>query len=1066
MSRPTDPLYPSQWHLAGIGNIERVWNHYIGRGVTVVVFDDGIDTLHEDLNDNYVAGGGFVYGGTPFTSGYLSPSDGHGTAVAGIIAAEANNGLGGVGVAWGADVAALNFLEQVQIHSMGAVLASFQHAANFDVMNNSWGFTPLYTPNQSLAIPTSDASQGEAALAFAAANGRGGLGTVIVVAAGNDALNANGDALTGTRLSIVVGAVDRYGNVTSYSNRGANILVTAPAAADTTDITGQGGYNASGTADGDPLANINYTSVFGGTSAATPVVSGVVALMLEANPGLGWRDVQNILALSARHTGSALGTGPSGNEIFGWTTAKSGTWNGGGTAFSPDYGFGRVDALAAVGMADVWTLVHGAAQTSANEQHVTASTFTAVAIPDLGTAYAQVSVAQNIVVETVMVTVSVTHSYGGDLELSLLAPDGTRFLLMHDYASTPDMTTGFTWTFGVEGARGMDSAGLWRLMAHDQVLGDVGTITGFTVDIYGATAPGYEVHTFTDDFLLFRAKDAARGNLMSASANDWLNFAGVTGDIQVSLTAGKAIFVDGIYWATLNAASTFKNLATGAGNDYVLSGTGVKQIHLGLGDDRLVVGAAIGTFSGGPGADTISYFYAPGGVMLNLATNATGGSWAADDVIDSFESAIGSDTGNDTLYGSAGANTLHTGGGNDFAYDLGGNDVVDLGAGNDFVLAGGGNDTYIGGAGTDTLSYFNSTSGVVVDLASGYAAGGLAAGDSISGFERIYGSATGNDFLRGSSGNNVIRGYGGNDIVYDRGGNDLVDLGDGNDFILAGGGADTYAGGNGIDALSYYHAAGGVLVDLLSNAVAGSWAADDAISGFERVYGSNTGADTLRGTNGDNLIRGYGGNDLVHDRAGNDTVDLGAGNDTIVAGGGADTFGGGAGTDEISYFYSPAGVKVDLYYNTLSGGWAADDVISGFERVTGSDAGNDTLIGTLGADVLKGAGGNDILHGRDGNDFLDGGIGSDTLTGAAGADSFIFRNGYQNDRVADFSLAQGDMLLLDDALWTGILSASEVVTQFARVAGASVVFDFLDGDVLTLAGLGSLAGLDQHITLI
>lgn len=1066
MTRPTDPLYSSQWHLAQIGDIERVWDYYAGNGVTVVVFDEGIDTFHEDLNDNYVSGGGFIYSGTSFTSSYLSPSDGHGTSVAGVIAAEANNGLGGVGVAWGAGVASLNFLEQVQLHSLGAVLASFQHAANFDVMNNSWGFTPLYTSSQSLANPTSEASQGEAALAYSAANGRGGLGTIIVAAAGNDALNANGDALTGTRLSVVVGAVDRYGNATSYSNWGANLLVAAPDAAYTTDISGDGGYNGSGTADGDPLANVNYTSVFGGTSAAAPVVSGVIALMLEANPGLGWRDVHNILALSARHTGSALGAGPSGNELFGWTIANSGTWNGGGTGFSPAYGFGQVDALAAVGMADVWTLMHGSAQTSANEQHVSAATSMAAAIPDLGTAQAQVNVTQSIIVETVMVTVSVTHSFGGDLKLSLLAPDGTQFLLMEDYGNTPDMSTGFTWTFAVEGARGMDSAGLWRLMAQDQAAGDVGTVTGFSVDIFGATASAYRVHTFTDDFLLFRALDSSRANLMSASAGDWLNFAGVTGDMQVSLTAGKAVLVDGVYWATLNAASAFAKLATGAGDDYVLSGTGAKQIHLGLGDDRLVVGAAIGTFSGGLGSDVISYFYAPGGVLLNLGTNVSGGSWAADDIIDGFESAIGSDVGNDTLYGSAGANTLETGGGNDAAYDLAGDDRVDLGTGNDFILSGGGNDTYIGGAGIDALSYFNSASGVEVDLGSGYAAGGLAAGDSLSGFERVYGSGGGHDFLRGSTGDNFIRGYGGNDIVYDRGGNDLVDLGDGNDFLLAGGGADTYAGGNGVDALSYYHATAGVLVDLLSNAVAGSWAVDDVLSGFERVYGSNTGADTLRGTNGDNIIRGYGGNDLVHDRAGNDVVDLGDGNDTVYAGGGADTLAGGAGTDEVSYFYSTAGVSVDLYYNTLSGGWAVDDVISGFERVTGSDTGNDTLLGALGSDLLKGSGGNDVLHGRDGSDLLDGGIGADTMTGAAGADSFIFRNGYQGDRVADFNLAQGDLLLLDDALWAGVLSASQVVTQFARVVGSAVVFDFLDGDILTLAGLGSLAGLDQQITLI
>lgn len=1069
MTRPTDPLYGNQWHLAKIGDLERVWDYYTGNNVTVAVYDDGVEAGHEDLNDNYVPTGSFTYGGTTYTSTPLSASDGHGTSVAGLIAAEANNGLGGVGVAWGANIASLNFLEQVQLAADSVVLAALNNAANFDVMNNSWGYAPYYSSYQSLAQSGSWANDLNVAFATVSADGRGGLGTIVVQSAGNEFLNANGDGMHASRFVVSVGAVDRYGNITDYSNRGACILVTAPDAAYTTDRTGNAGFNASDTSEPtgpDSLSNTNYTSVFGGTSASAPVVSGVVALMLEANPNLGWRDIHNILALSASHTGSALNAGPSGFEVFGWKTANTGTWNGGGTAFSADYGFGLVNALAAVSMAEVWTIIHGTPQTSANEFSASASFNGSVFIPDNGSAFAQVSFAGDITVETVMVTVSLTHSYAPDLQLTLIAPDGSEYVIMADGSEMPDMSLGFTWTFGIEGARGLSSTGTWQLRVDDQVAADVGTITGFSVDIFGSAPSAPKVHTFTDDYLMFRSAEPGRSNIMSSSTGDWLNFAGVSGDIVMSLTAGQTISVNGQSWATLDAASTFSRLAAGSGDDIIRSGTGSKLIMLGLGNDFLLAGDAVGNFAGGHGADTISYYYAPGGVGIDLLTNALSGSWAADDVISGFENAIGSNTGNDTISGTQGANLIYGYGGNDLVYNRNGDDHVDLGDGNDFVLAGNGADTLIGGNGTDNVSYYYSVGGVSVDLASNAVSGGWAANDTISEFENIVGSSLYSDTLKGTNGDNILRGYAGNDLMYDRAGNDLVDLGDGNDYVLVGGGADTLVGGAGIDNISYYYSTGGVRVDLASNVLAGGWAADDAISGFERIVGSNAGNDTIFGGNDDNVIKTYGGNDSVFDRAGNDLVDLGDGHDLITVGGGQDNIAGGNGIDEISYFYSSAGVSVDLATNALSGGWAADDLISGFERVSGSNTGGDVLAGSASDNILRGNGGNDLLAGRAGNDYLDGGAGTDTLTGGTGADVFIFRRGYGADRANDFVLAENDMLFLDDNLWSGPLTASEIVTTYAQDIGSSVILDFGGGNVLTLAGLASTAGLDAQITII
>ncbi|MGC1430349.1 MAG: calcium-binding protein, partial [Albidovulum sp.] len=148
------------------------------------------------------------------------------------------------------------------------------------------------------------------------------------------------------------------------------------------------------------------------------------------------------------------------------------------------------------------------------------------------------------------------------------------------------------------------------------------------------------------------------------------------------------------------------------------------------------------------------------------------------------------------------------------------------------------------------------------------------------------------------------------------------------------------------------------------------------------------------------------------------------------------------------------------------GGWAADDVISGFEWVFGSNHGGDVLKGTNGNNVIRGHGGNDALDGRNGLDTLDGGTGADTLTGGLGADSFVFAAGYQNDTITDFSVSEVDRLLLNDTLWSGTLSAAQVVSTYASVVAGNVVFDFGGGDVLTLEGLTSTSQLDTLISII
>ena len=245
---------------------------------------------------------------------------------------------------------------------------------------------------------------------------------------------------------------------------------------------------------------------------------------------------------------------------------------------------------------------------------------------------------------------------------------------------------------------------------------------------------------------------------------------------------------------------------------------------------------------------------------------------------------------------------------------------------NDYVDGGAGADTLGGSAGYDTLTYYSSTAGVSVNLASGTASGGDAQGDSISNFESVSGSAH-NDVLTGNAVSNSLNGD------------------DGNDVLAGGGDYDSLYGNNGNDTLS-----------------------------------GDAGNDYLSGDDGDDVLRG---------------------------GAGADSLYGGNGSDTASYFTSSAGVVISLAAGTASNGDAAGDYLDGIENLSGSNLGNDSLVGNTNANTLQGWGGNDVLTGAGGKD---------TLTGGAGGDRFVYGFAAQSpvgagaDRITDFSHAQGDRI--------------------------------------------------------
>ncbi len=808
MVAESNPLFSQQWHLEEqIGDIQAVWADYTGQGINVGVYDDGVERTHDDLDGNY---NGSLHAsgddGQPNTS-----SDAHGTAVAGLIAAE-NNNIGGVGVAFDANITGVDLLSDLT--SEAASIAALRHMEEFDVTNNSWGYTPSYAAFLSIADSSSQASGEARGFAHAVENGRDGLGTVILKAAGNEANNsvllsdgivgnAQGEGLNSLHTVITVAATEEDGTVADYSNWGANLLIAAPAAEVTTDRSGSAGYSS-----GD------YADDFGGTSAATPVTAGVAALMLEANADLGWRDVQNILATSASHTGSDYGSSSTGYEVGDWAANGASNWNGGGMSYHLSYGYGRVDAFAAVRMAEVWDRFYEDAAVNENEEVVTASFSGNLAVNDNTTTTVSINVTEGVMIEHIYVTLEGTHTYLGDLEVRLVSPDGDSFLLFDNELRGADLEE--AWTFGIAAARGLTSQGEWRLEVQDSAGGDTGAITGVELEFRGSEVSTDTVHHFTQDFEDYADEDAGRRTLEDTDGgSDWMNLVAVTGNVALSLSAGGTLSVAGDEWASIASGTDIENAALGDGNDTVTGSSEHNTILGGRGDDSLRGEGGEDRVEGGAGNDRVYGNGSNDTLYGGDGDDRLSGS-SGDDSLrgDAGEDTLYGGDGDDTLRGGDGDNYIAAGSGDDKAYGGTNDDSMTGAAGHDRMVGGGGSDTVLGGTGNDTL-YGNAGD----DTLNGEDGADWSSGGD--GADLLLGR-DGNDTMRGSNGDDRFYGGADNDVLAGNLGNDTLYGGSGNDRMFGGGGADYIVGGNGSDVMAGGDGADVFVFGSISESVHGS----------------------------------------------------------------------------------------------------------------------------------------------------------------------------------------------------------------------------------------------------
>ncbi len=741
-----DPLFSFQWHLHNTSpggkdlNVLQVMDEYSGNGIVVFISDDGVDYRHADLFPNYnTAIDQDPNNGDSDAIG--DPMASHGTAVAGIIGADADNGVGVVGIAHEATLVGWETYNLISTRFVNDAANGLRYAADNggDIVNMSQGVAN--TPTTAFGaggIAFSAYQNMYNSIDYAVDTGRGGLGLIVVKAGGNSRstfYDMNASGWTQNDQQVVVAAVDQNGFVSDYSTYGSVNLVSAfgtPAEVVTTDRIGAEGWTPT-----------DYRDDFNGTSAAAPMVSGIVALMLEANPNLGWRDVHEILAASARHTGSAINaSAPGGDEIFFWGVNNADSWNGGGMHYSNDYGFGLVDGFAAVRMAETWLEMNPAA-TSNNEVGTFEDDFTgsAVLLPDgnpNGLTF-QITETQNIEIDRLVLNLGLSSGNMPDLLVNLTSPSGTTNTLVYNAGQGTGINNG-AWGFNSQMFRGEMSAGTWTVQISD-IYGNGSRIAISDINLLtaGAVANNDDEYIFTDDFSMMAFLNSGRQTIVdSDGGSDWVNTAGVGSASTIDLRGGTA-------------SST-------------IDGTGVNI--------RNVENAIGGDF-----ADTIT-----GTSVANKLLGSRGS-----DVLDGR-------AGNDVLDGGTGNDILIGGDDNDIVKGEGGNDLAFGGDGNDLIFGGSGVDKLYGGAGFDKIFGGNQN-----DIANGGADNDII--NTGSGNDLVF-SQSGNDLVFLQTGNDKAFAGDGNDKVFGGDGNDEINLGAGNDEVFGGSGIDLITGAAGNDILS------------------------------------------------------------------------------------------------------------------------------------------------------------------------------------------------------------------------------------------------------------------------
>uniref|UniRef100_A0A8C6U283 Proprotein convertase subtilisin/kexin type 5b n=1 Tax=Neogobius melanostomus TaxID=47308 RepID=A0A8C6U283_9GOBI len=426
-------------------NIMGAWKRgYTGRNVVVTILDDGIERNHPDLSQNYDAQASFDVNGNdvdPMPRYDATNENKHGTRCAGEVAAAANNSHCIVGIAYNARIGGVRMLDG-DVTDMVEAKSLSLHPQHIDIYSASWG------PDDDGKTVDGPASLARQAFENGIRQGRKGRGSIFVWASGNGGRSRDHcscDGYTNSIYTISISSTAESGRKPWYMEECSSTLTT-------TYSSGENYDRKIITTDLRHRCTDSHT----GTSASAPIAAAIIALALEANPLLTWRDVQHIIVKTSR---------PGHLSAPDWMT------NAAGYNVSHLYGFGLMDAEAMVKEAERWKQVpvqHVCVESmfslaccrNIRPEHVVRSVYKATGCPD--------SPNNNVIyLEHVVVRITILHPRRGDLSINLTSPSGTKSQLLANRLFDHS-TEGFkNWEFMTTHCWGEKAAGDWVLEIYD-----------------------------------------------------------------------------------------------------------------------------------------------------------------------------------------------------------------------------------------------------------------------------------------------------------------------------------------------------------------------------------------------------------------------------------------------------------------------------------------------------------------------------------------------------------------------------------------------------------------------
>ncbi|XP_052096867.1 furin-like protease kpc-1 isoform X2 [Mytilus californianus] len=472
MRRTLDPEWPNLWYLndevSPSLKVSAAWNAgYSGKGVIIAVVDDGLETDHPDISANVDAEHGISFRDGATDPKPKSDKDDHGTSVTGLIAAVRDNNICIPGVAYNSTVIGVQLLgTHDNINNTvdsDAATAFLHYVSNVDIYSNSWG--PI--EGSGFSGPGYLAKK---ALRNGVTTGRNGKGAIYIFSAGNGGLddNCNADGYANSIYTIAITSVQIDENAW-YSE------VCAPALAATYGGSKQDQYLTT-----TKIKSGCTNEGIQGTSFSAPIASAIIAMTLEANPNLTWRDIQHLVVLTSNRKNFI-------DTFSDWST------NGANQEFSQVLGFGLMNAETMVSVGSQWK--------SVPQQHTCASrnkfpymTTTSTKSDLIDITVQQCSAINYLEHVQVIVTFSYTR-YRGGTQLYLISPAGTKSNLLHHRKEDAEdnLSAGnLNWTYMSVHFWGESPIGNWTLQISSTIHSVRVRLDRWSLRFYGTTTDPWQ----------------------------------------------------------------------------------------------------------------------------------------------------------------------------------------------------------------------------------------------------------------------------------------------------------------------------------------------------------------------------------------------------------------------------------------------------------------------------------------------------------------------------------------------------------------------------------------------